>query len=63
MGHYLQTACTRCGHDIEGPARGGDWRDRGNGTECLPYRVTRTGEVERPKGRHTNRPLQHGRVV
>lgn len=50
-------ACTRCGHDVEWHGRVSGWRDRGNGTECLP-----TGKRDQdgillphPKGRHTVR--------
>ena len=30
-----QTACTRCGHDIEWHGRAHGWLDRGAGRECL----------------------------
>lgn len=55
---YRQTACAVCGQDIEGQVGGDEWRDRGNGTECLPYR-NREGESVTPTGKH--RPVKEAR--
>jgi hypothetical protein len=49
-----QTACKRCGHDVEGDTADdeGEWRDRGGGTTCLTYedRNGNTGFVRPPNG-------------
>lgn len=47
-----QTSCRHCGQDIEGfsPYRKGEWRDRGNNTEC-PYPAegkTHAPYIDRP---------------
>lgn len=47
-----QTACANCGQDIEWHGKTHGWRDRGNGTEYLPY--VERGEIVHPiQGEHS----------
>lgn len=52
MRHRLgdRAVCKLCGQDIEFHGSR-QWRDRGNGRECLPYVDHKLGEIVRPKGR------------
>jgi hypothetical protein len=49
---WRQTSCRLCGHDVEGDTAepNGEWRDRGNGAYCLPYKNRRQEVVIPLKG-------------
>lgn len=47
-----QTACKKCGQDIEYHGEDHGWLDRGSGTSCLPYLDRKLGEYVTPEGEH-----------